>query len=367
MEKTLQLIALAVKSREIRARRADNGESVILRPEASSSDGTETEGEMITVAVAKEWKKAHEHYLSGKILDHRLDCERLGIKPLTLERFGDWIPEERLTGEVEERVRNLVGKETRPEFEMEQRLPDHPQSEDNAIQRAADHFEAGRSSRARGILWQCLEFDIACLDAHAHLGDFASAEGDWPRAKRHWEIGVRIGEWSLGENFDGVLSWGLVNNQPFLRCLHGLALANWRLGNAEEARKIFARLIRLNPRDNQGVRAHLAAIDDGFKPKWEEEEFDDDEERFGLNIKGECQGCDEILPLNDLRLCDECAGKMDRDLIRMRDWDYSALAFGVPEDRREALRDFIISKHGPHNELLASDEEQQRHRRKNKS
>jgi tetratricopeptide (TPR) repeat protein len=363
MEKNLQLIALAVKSREVRARRVDNGEIVTLHPEVPSFDGTETEGEMLTVAVAKEWKKGREHYISGKIFDHRFDCERLGVKPLAIERFGDWIPEERLIGEIDEQVRNLAGKETRPEFEMEQRLPDHTGNERNAIQRAADHFAAGRSGRARGILWQCLENDIACLEAHAHLGDFAAEEGDWPRAKRHWEIGVRLGDWSLGENFDGVLSWGLANNQPFLRCLHSLGMVNWRLGNTEETSKIFARMIRLNPRDNQGVRAHLAAIKEGFVPNWEEEEFDDDDdELFGLNLEGECQGCDQILPLNDLMLCDECAGKMDRDLIRMRDWDYSALAFGVPEAQREALRDFIISKHGPHNELLASEDEQ--HRRK---
>jgi hypothetical protein len=81
-------------------------------------------------------------------------------------------------------------------------------------------------------------------------------------------------------------------------------------------------------------------------------------------MEGECYGCDKYSSLNDLSLCDDCAAKMDRDLIRMRDWDYSALAFGVPEDRREALRDFIISKHGPKNELLASEDEVRRYERK---
>jgi tetratricopeptide (TPR) repeat protein len=366
MERTIQVIALAVKSREIRARHVEDGKIVILRPQATSWDGTETEGETITVAIDKEWKRGNDLYVSGKILNHRLDCERLGTKPLALERFGDWIPEERWRDEVDESVRHLAGNETRPEFEMEQRLPDDPHSEDDSIGRAVDHFNAGRSGRARGILWQCLEHDIACLDAHAHLGNFASEEGDWLRAKRHWEIGVRLGEWSLGENFDGVLSWGLVNNRPFLRCLHGLGLATWRLGQPDEARKIFERMIRLNPSDNQGVRALLAAITAGEEPDWDEEELDaDDEELFGPVMEGECYGCDKYSSLNDLSLCDDCAAKMDRDLIRMRDWDYSALAFGVAEDRREALRDFIISKYGPQNELLASEDDRRRHERKN--
>jgi tetratricopeptide (TPR) repeat protein len=360
MEKTIRAIALAVKSREIRARRVDDGKIVILRPQASSWDGTET----ITVAIDQEWKRGSDLYVSGKILNHCLDCECLGTKPLALERFGDWIPEERWRDEVDESVRHLAGNETRPEFEMEQRLPDAPHSEDDSIGRAVDHFNAGRSGRARGILWQCLEYDIACLDAHAHLGNFASTDGDWQRAKRHWEIGVRLGEWSLGENFDGVLSWGLVNNRPFLRCLHGLGLATWRLGQPNEARKIFERMIRLNPSDNQGVRALLAAIEAGEEPDWDEEEIDSDDELFGSAMEGECYGCDKYSSLNDLSLCDDCAAKMDRDLIRMRDWDYSALAFGVAEDRREALRDFIISKYGPQNELLASEDDRRRRERK---
>jgi hypothetical protein len=32
----------------------------------------------------------------------------------------------------------------------------------------------------------------------------------------------------------------------------------------------------------------------------------------------------------------------NRDLIRQRDWDYSALAYGVPPEKREALRNEII-------------------------
>ena len=50
------------------------------------------------------------------------------------------------------------------------------------------------------------------------------------RVVRHYEAGVRIGELSLGDEFDGVLSWGLIDNRPFLRCLHGYGLCLWRLG-----------------------------------------------------------------------------------------------------------------------------------------
>lgn len=61
---------------------------------------------------------------------------------------------------------------------------------------------------------------------------------------------------------------------------------------------------------------------------------------FGF-YEGECQGCDILTSLNDLGLCEEYAGKLERDLIRQRDWDYSALAFGCPESKRVEMKNLI--------------------------
>ena len=53
-------------------------------------------------------------------------------------------------------------------------------------------------------------------------------------------------------------------------------------------------------------------------------DFEDDElNGFGF-FEGDCQGCDRFTTLNDFGLCEECAGKMERDLLLQRDWDYSA-------------------------------------------
>lgn len=80
--------------------------------------------------------------------------------------------------------------------------------------------------------------------------------------------------------------------------------------------------------------------------------------------EGECQGCDLFTRINDLGLCEECAGKLDRDLIRQRDWDYSALAFGVPHEKLETLRNEIIGRYGEKLELIAPKKEPQRKRKK---
>jgi hypothetical protein len=55
---------------------------------------------------------------------------------------------------------------------------------------------------------------------------------------------------------------------PFLRCLQGLALCWWRLGEIEKAKETMRRLIWLNPEDNQGVRFLWGDINEGLT--WEQ-------------------------------------------------------------------------------------------------
>lgn len=69
----------------------------------------------------------------------------------------------------------------------------------------------------------------------------------------------------------------------------------------------------------------------------------------------ECVGCDLPLPLNDLGLCAECAAKLERDLIRARDWEYTTPAIFLPAEQQEALRARIIREYGARNELLVED------------
>ena len=83
--------------------------------------------------------------------------------------------------------------------------------------------------------------------------------------------------------------------------------------------------------------------------------FDSEDDEFnGYGFyEGECQGCDIFQALDDMGLCAECAAKLDRDLIRERDWDYSVTAFGVPDSKREELRKEVIKHHGEKLELIA--------------
>lgn len=170
-----------------------------------------------------------------------------------------WDPTEEYWGEerepVEEWAKPILARGSRPQFEMQQVLPgedpDDPFSD--PIIESNDRKDAGDFSGAEKLLNEMCETDLRCLDAHAHLGnlDFEHRPKD---ALRHYEIGMRIGELSLGAGFDGVLLWRMIDNRPFLRCLHGYGLCLWRAGDFDGAERVLQRMLWLNPPDNQGAR-----------------------------------------------------------------------------------------------------------------
>jgi len=143
--------------------------------------------------------------------------------------------------------------------------PDDPFAD--PITESNDLKDAGDRMEARRILMELCQSDLRCLDAHAHLGNFVF-DGDPREAIRHYEVGLRIGELSLGERFEGVLPWGHVDNRPFLRCMRGYGLCLWRLGRFDEAEHVFRKMLWLNPSDNQGVRFLLENVRAG--KAWEE-------------------------------------------------------------------------------------------------
>ena len=82
-------------------------------------------------------------------------------------------------------------------------------------------------------------------------------------------------------------------------------------------------------------------------------DFDDEDAGEWGFFEGQCQACDLYGGVNDLSLCETCAGKFERDMIRERNWDYSASAFGLPDKDREELRHQVITKHGEKLEMIA--------------
>ncbi|MBP8984720.1 MAG: tetratricopeptide repeat protein [Syntrophobacterales bacterium] len=272
LSKPVELAVLAVKEKSARCRLLGSDRVITLR---AGSLWEVVPGAIATVIPRKKWRYAGYPYLSGEIQSTRIDVKALNLVPLALRDSGIWDPEEEYWGEedepIEEWAKPIIACGPRPMFEMEQVLPgaDPDDPFDDPIIRANDLRGAGNRREAVKILMELCQADLRCLDAHSHLGNFLFDH--FPQeAIRHYEVGVRIGELSLGDAFNGVLSWGLIDNRPFLRCMHGYGLCLWRLGHFDEAEHVFERMLWLNPSDNQGVRF---LIDDvKARTPWEDRE-----------------------------------------------------------------------------------------------
>jgi hypothetical protein len=260
----IELIALAVKGNAISCRIPGKGH-VTLR---STRCWDVVPGELITVTPRKKWRYAGHPYLSGEIKTSHLDVAALGLTPLKLEDEGMWLPHEHYWGEpdapIEDWAKPIIERGPRSAYEMEQVIPgeDPDDPATDPILESVELKEAGDYGEAQRTIMNLLIADLRCLDAHAHLGNLVF-DHEPEKAIRHYEVGVRIGELSLGENFEGLLPWGHINNRPFLRCLNGYGLCLWRLGRFKEADDVFTRMLWLNPTDNQGVRFLIHNVRNG--------------------------------------------------------------------------------------------------------
>ena len=84
---------------------------------------------------------------------------------------------------------------------------------------------------------------------------------------------------------------------------------------------------------------------------------------------GQCRACDQYGPVDGTLLCEFCAEQLERDLIRLQDWDYTVSGYGLPPEGREKLRKQVIKQYGKALELIADPNpprRKRRHRRKNK-
>lgn len=171
----------------------------------------------------------------------------LGIEPDT--SFQPWASQIRARG-------------PRPVVEMESIVPgrDPGNFDEDPIDVAIGLRDAGRAAEGIALLESLIDADPRCLDAYAHLGNFAF-DDDVQTALAYYEEGVRIGDHSLAPYGEVFVPWGHVGNRPYLRCLHGLALCLWRLERWDDARAKLERLLWLSPSDNQGARFILPGVE----------------------------------------------------------------------------------------------------------
>ena len=126
------------------------------------------------------------------------------------------------------------------------------------LERGCDLYESGEFVEAEKVFRAIVEEIPDHLDGIHHWALVREKLGDLVKAKELWEKAVSMGEKAFPKTFTigrDILIWGFLDNRPFLRCLHGLGLTVFKTGGINRANKIFMEMLKLNPNDNQGIRA----------------------------------------------------------------------------------------------------------------
>ncbi len=127
---------------------------------------------------------------------------------------------------------------------------------DEALNSLLDAKDAGSVDESRFIakLRQLVKKYPWFIDGHAHIGVALFDHGDFDAAAAAFERGAQIGDEAMPARFRGRIDWAELENRPYLRCLHGLALCRQKQGRLRDSVSIMKRMLRFNPSDNQGVR-----------------------------------------------------------------------------------------------------------------
>ena len=92
------------------------------------------------------------------------------------------------------------------------------------------------------------------IDGHAHIGNVLHGRREFKRALVAYERGYALGTAALPAGFTDHILWRHLENRPFLRAAHGIALTKSKLGRHAESISMLEKMLMWNPDDHQGVR-----------------------------------------------------------------------------------------------------------------
>jgi len=125
---------------------------------------------------------------------------------------------------------------------------------DDLFHEGMEHWWVGDVTSACRLYRKAVKLDPNHGDALTHLGIAAYERGRLKQAEELYRAAIEAEEPKLERDGDEV-HWGIIENRPYLRALGNLALCHRRRRRWGEALEIHLRMLRLNPNDNQGVRA----------------------------------------------------------------------------------------------------------------
>ncbi len=115
--------------------------------------------------------------------------------------------------------------------------------------------ELSNPELAKRALNKILRQDPQFVDAYNSLGWWEIEFANYGNAKELFDKAFNIGNDVIPKNFSGQIIWGIIDNRPFLRAMHGLGLCYLFTNDFNKALQVFNKMLGYNPNDNQGIRA----------------------------------------------------------------------------------------------------------------
>jgi tetratricopeptide (TPR) repeat protein len=120
---------------------------------------------------------------------------------------------------------------------------------------AEEALDQGFEKRGKSELKRIIEEDPEFIDAYNSLGFLEMRRHQYDKALKLLKQAYEVGKTLIPDDFTGRLIWGVLDNRPFLRAMHGLGVCYLETGEQKKARDIFSTMLHYNPNDNQGIRA----------------------------------------------------------------------------------------------------------------
>lgn len=239
MEK--QFFVLKINDMGYRTRDLESGKIVSIK---SPIDYKTLELDTITFEVEKQWEFKKTTYVSGNLIHSELILENIDVPPLEYVKVG--------LHEYEFKDYTGYGffrPDSDPVFE-------------------ATEMESKKGYDSLARLWEKFP---QCIDALVHMGTMSFDSTDsFKSAFNCYSGAIYIAEQRLPLDNEAEFLWSCLNNRPYLRALQGLACWYWKSGDFTNAALLARKLLRLNPRDNQGARFILEAVEkeEVYSPDW---------------------------------------------------------------------------------------------------
>jgi len=120
---------------------------------------------------------------------------------------------------------------------------------------AEELLDDGYEVRGKSVLKKIIIEDPQFIDAYNSLGFLEINAGKYSNALKIFKQAFAIGSRHIPDNFVGKIIWGMLDNRPFLRAMHGLGICYLKTDDLAKANAIFEKMLKYNPNDNQGIRA----------------------------------------------------------------------------------------------------------------